>query len=290
MTAATDFIYRFVTPDTQTAPQSAAARARAIQHSPAIRSVAWRDLCRLTWLETAHELTIMLPWLAASLIAAHYGWWPVALACSFMTFLTALRQCHNGDHLALGLTKRQTDWFLFVMSIVILGANHAIKYNHILHHRHCLEAEDIEGRSAEMSALGALAYGPLFPIQLHIKALTKAPRDIKAWVIAELVANAMWIGLVLFVFDVPALVYHVVAMAAAQCLTSFFCVWTVHNHAGQTYYPARTLRGRIANAVSYNMFLHTEHHLFPAVPTRKLHVLASRLDKAMGRLKDHQVF
>jgi fatty acid desaturase len=41
---------------------------------------------------------------------------------------------------------------------------------------------------------------------------------------------------------------------------------------------ARTVRNRAKAFVTYNMFYHVEHHLFPAVPTRRLPVLAKRLD------------
>jgi fatty acid desaturase len=37
------------------------------------------------------------------------------------------------------------------------------------------------------------------------------------------------------------------------------------------------------------MFFHAEHHLFPAVPTGHLHVLAQRLDAAMPEVSRRQV-
>jgi hypothetical protein len=45
--------------------------------------------------------------------------------------------------------------------------------------------------------------------------------------------------------------------------------------------PTRFLNiGRWINLFSYGMFYHTEHHLFPAVPTCRLGILAARLDTA----------
>jgi fatty acid desaturase len=38
------------------------------------------------------------------------------------------------------------------------------------------------------------------------------------------------------------------------------------------------------------MFFHAEHHLFPAVPTGHLHVLARRLDVTMPEVSRRQVF
>jgi hypothetical protein len=46
------------------------------------------------------------------------------------------------------------------------------------------------------------------------------------------------------VLDVAWLRYHVVAMAAGQCLTAFFAVWTVHHPCEAARGPiARTIRG-----------------------------------------------
>ena len=70
-------------------------------------------------------------------------------------------------------------------------------------------------------------------------------------------------------------------MAAGQCVTAFFAVWTVHHGCSRTGPLARTVRNRFRAAITFNMFFHLEHHLFPQVPTARLHVLARRLDAAM---------
>ena len=79
-------------------------------------------------------------------------------------------------------------------------------------------------------------------------------------------------------------------MAAGHCLTAFFAVWTVHHHCDRTHYIARTLRGRIRNALTFNMFRHIEHHLFPAVPTRHLAALSIRLDEGGARVEKEDRF
>ena len=84
--------------------------------------------------------------------------------------------------------------------------------------------------------------------------------------------------------------YHVCAMIAGQCLTSFFAVWTVHHDCEREGAFARTLRGVLKNVATYSMFFHVEHHLFPAVPTRHLPQLAERLDKAAPELTRLRVF
>jgi fatty acid desaturase len=42
--------------------------------------------------------------------------------------------------------------------------------------------------------------------------------------------------------------------------------------------------------ISYEMFFHVEHHLYPAVPTCRLPVLARRLDAAAPELATRRVF
>ena len=79
-------------------------------------------------------------------------------------------------------------------------------------------------------------------------------------------------------------------MLVGQCLTSFFAVWTVHHHCEPEGLFARTIRSRLVARLTYNMFFHLEHHLFPGVPTCKLHVLAERLDAVAPRLAAKKVF
>ena len=79
-------------------------------------------------------------------------------------------------------------------------------------------------------------------------------------------------------------------MLIGQCLTSFFAVWTVHHHCEHDGLFARTVRSRIKARLTYNMFFHMEHHLFPAVPTCRLQILADRLDAVAPHLAGKKVF
>jgi fatty acid desaturase len=53
---------------------------------------------------------------------------------------------------------------------------------------------------------------------------------------------------------------------------------------------ARTQRTWWKNFVTYNMFYHLEHHLFPAVPTIKLPELAKRIDATLPEIEKRQTF
>ena len=138
-----------------------------IMRDPRVRSVQWRDLTRLNKLEVVSELIMPAPWLLASLYAARQGWYPVALGLSFVFFLTGLRVVHGAYHYTLGLTRAGCEWVMFVLSIFMLGSMHAVQINHLQHHKHCMDDEDVEAMSARMSAWKAILVGPAFPVLLH---------------------------------------------------------------------------------------------------------------------------
>jgi fatty acid desaturase len=255
-----------------------------------LTAVQWQDLRHLTRFEVVHELILSPPWLLASWWAASFEHYVVALGCSFMFFVTGLRQVHNAYHYALGLSRGATEWLMFALSVLMLGSMHAVQINHLRHHRHCMKQEDVEAMSARMPAWQAILVGPLFPLRLHHKALQVAGARQQKWIRGELAANLVWIAVVVGVLELPWLQYHVLAMAVGQCLTAFFAVWTVHHDCEPEGVFARTIRGRAKGLATYNMFYHVEHHLFPAVPTRKLPVLAQRLDQVAPEFVAKRVF
>lgn len=261
-----------------------------IFHDPRLRSVVWRDLIPVSRLEIAWELFLPVAWLTGSLTLAGFGHYATALGFSFMFFLTGLRLVHNAFHFALGLSRGATDIVMWILSLAMLGSMHAVKFNHLRHHRITLEDGDVEGRSAQMPAWRTLLFGPAFPVLLHATALTGGRRKLRIVVITELVLNAAWIGLVFGPLHFRVLRYHVISMLIGQCFTAFFAVWTVHHHCDRTHYIARTIRNRIKNAITFNMFRHIEHHLFPAVPTCHLSELSKRIDIAAPELKRKIVF
>jgi fatty acid desaturase len=256
---------------------------------PRLAALAWHDLVPLSRHAKLGELAHPLPWLAASLALAHHWHHLAALPCSFMFFLAALRLSHDCQHDNLRLGAPGADLVLLATSILMLGSNHTVRWNHLRHHRHMLGAGDIEGAVARLPAWRALLIGPRFIFRLNRAALAGGDARTRRWIVAELAGNVAWIAAVFLVLDLAldstALRYHVLAMAAGQVFTAFFCVWSVHRDGHGHAYPARTLDGRFLNLASYNMFLHVEHHLFPRVPTRRLHVLARRLDAVAPDLR-----
>jgi fatty acid desaturase len=171
----------------------------------------------------------------------------------------------------------------------MLASMHAVQVTHLHHHRHCLREHDAEAAHARQRWWLVLLTGPLFPLRLHLAAWRTASSRKRTWIAAELAAIILLIAAVLLVPGPRALRWHLLAMGVGECFTGFFAVWIVHRGCDGDHQIARTQRGRLKNLVSYSMFFHLEHHLFPAVPTCHLPKLAERLDRAAPEYRDVQV-
>ncbi len=257
-------------------------------HDPRLKTIRWKDLSRLSLTEKLIENSITLPWLLLSAVLAFFHFYFLALPCSFLFFLTGLRQAHNGFHYTLGTSRGLTELTLFMNSVLMISAMHAIKYNHLRHHKDCLGKEDVEGNWARMGAARALLCGPLFIFRQHAAALRGGSRRTRALIGLELAAIAGFI-LVAFLFHIRLLEYHILAMTAGEMFSGFFAVWTVHHDCDEEVF-ARTLSSRWKNKLTYNMFYHLEHHLFPGVPTIRLRELAGRIREGLPDLNPKEVF
>jgi fatty acid desaturase len=260
-----------------------------------LRAVEWRDLRRFERCEVAYESLLALPWLAASLgawqlaFSGHPAFVALALPAAFFFFLTGLRQVHNAYHYTLGLGRPATELTMFALSVAMMSAMHAIQATHLHHHRHCLDEDDVEGSVARGSWRRAVLAGPAFAVRLQREDWRLAGPRARRWIAIELSAIAATAAVAVGV-DLPALGAHVATMIAGQCLTGFFAVWTVHRGCAAGGWIARTQRGWLKNLVSYDMFHHAEHHLFPGVPTVHLPELARRLDRAASEYRAWQVY
>ena len=239
---------------------------------------------------TALELTLGLPWLAGMWACARQGWWAPSLALAFVWFLVGLRLVHDAFHQNLGLSARGHDALLWVMSALMGSSMHAIRFNHLRHHKHCMdEREDVEAWSARLPAHKALLYGPYFPLLLHAHAWRRGKRGLRAWMALEL-GTLGALGALAWALRLELLGWHLGVMLVGQCLTAFFAVWTVHHDCDRSHFIARTIRGRLKSVMTFNMFYHVEHHLFPQVPTYNLPKLARRLDEHAPELSQRRVF
>ncbi len=258
-------------------------------HADILKKVQWKDLKQLSVIEMLIENNLTIPWLLASWALAYYGYYIAALPFSAFFFLTGLRQVHNGFHQSLGTNKFLTWLSLYLNSILMMTSIHAVKFNHIRHHKYCLSEEDYEGKSAGMSWYGAILYGPVHMFLIHKVTLQRGNRNYVRNVLLELLSIAL-VAFGVFYFQVHFLMYHVIVMVFGEFLMAFFAVWTVHHDTEHNPAMARTQRSGWKNKITFSMFYHLEHHLFPAVPTIKLPELAKRIDAALPELEKKNTF
>jgi len=260
-----------------------------MHHTDIIKRVHWKDLRHLSIPEMLVENNLTIPWALSSWVLAYLGYYIWALPFSAFFFLTALRQVHNGFHNSLGTNKFLTGFTLFSNSVLMCASMHAVKFNHIRHHKYCLSEEDYEGKSAGMSWYGAILYGPVHMFLIHKVTWGKGNRNYRKHLVAELLAVIAFVSVV-FYYQIPFLMYHVTVMVIGELLMAFFAVWTVHHDTADQPEIARTQRGGWKNKITFSMFYHLEHHLFPAVPTIKLPELAKRIDDVIPELDKKQTF
>ena len=170
-----------------------------MQHTDIIRKVSWKDLKHLSIPEMLIENNLTIPWALSSWVLAYFGYYILALPFSAFFFLTALRQVHNGFHNSLGTNKFLTGSSLFINSVLMCASMHAVKFNHIRHHKYCLSDEDYEGKSAGMTWYGAILYGPVHMFLIHKVTYEKGNKNYKKHLILELLAVAAFITVVFYV-------------------------------------------------------------------------------------------
>ncbi|WP_313003737.1 fatty acid desaturase [Chryseobacterium gleum] len=260
-----------------------------MNHLEIIKKVEWKDLKKLSPKEMLIENNLSLPWFFISIFLAYHEYYLLALPFSGFYFLTALRQVHNGFHNSLGTGKKLTWLSLYLNSLTMLSSIHAVKFNHIRHHKFCLSEEDYEGKSASMTWYQAVLYGPKHIFLIHWITFRKANAEYRRKMFLELISIAILI-IITFYFQIHFLMYHALVMIFGEFLMAFFAVWTVHHDTHEHPHIARTQRGFWKNKLSFSMFYHMEHHLFPAVPTIKLPELAERIDKILPELNKKQTF
>ena len=253
------------------------------------QKVQWKDLKKLTLLELLIENNLTIPWFCISLTLAYFHCYWAALPFSAFFFLTGLRQVHNGFHNSLGTSKLLTWLSLYVNSILMVTSIHAVKFNHIRHHKFCLSPEDYEGKSATMSWYGAILYGPVHMFLIHKITLQLGNKLYRRNVLIELASIAAFV-FVAYHFRLHFLLYHIAIMLMGEFLMAFFAVWTAHHDTHDNPALARTQRVGWKNRLTFSMFYHLEHHLFPAVPTIKLPELARRIDAALPEIEKRQTF
>ncbi len=258
-------------------------------HTEILRKVKWKDLRKLSQREILIENNLTIPWFIISLTLAYHELYLFALPFSGFFFLTGLRQVHNGFHNSLGTNRFLTWLSLYLNSILMMVSIHAVKFNHLRHHKYCLSEEDYEGKSAGMTWYGAILYGPVHMFKIHQVTWQIGNKKYRKNMILEL-ASIFLFATIVFYFNINWLIYHIVVMVIGEFLMAFFAVWTVHHDTHDNPNFARTQRTGWKNKLTFSMFYHLEHHLFPAVPTIKLPELAKRIDEVIPEIDKKRTF
>lgn len=260
--------------------------------NPLLKQIEWQDLRHLSAWQVAYNVILPYPFLALSWWAfsqSHYG---LAVIGSYFFVIIAYRQGHDIFHQALGLPRWLNTGLLFLISIFSFTSLHSMKYSHLLHHRQPLSDHDTEGYLAKLSWYQALAGGLLFRYRLYKHGFALTPNSQKPKLIIEsLVILAMTMAT--FVTQTEILLYQFAVMFVMNAFAGVIAVWALHHDIDEQSVAsgvvARTERNRLANVLTFNLLYHAEHHLFPAVPSNHLPILARRLDEKLPILTSKRV-
>ncbi|WP_373741727.1 fatty acid desaturase [Neisseria sp.] len=249
---------------------------------PAKPAVEWRDLLALSRRETAYNVLLSLPFLSASWYFAAKSLYLPALAMSFFFFTAALRQAHDCYHHSIGLGRRGIRIMLFLVAATMLCSTHAIRYTHLQTpprparrtrcRRQLGAASRMAGRIVRrrvfrphpMAGIGTRR-PPNPPSQPHRHAADFGYFDRSRRMAASRIG---------------------VPRCRDDCRQRAGGLFRRLVHRDRDNSPdgsritTRTERRRWANAATFNLLYHAEHHLFARVPSNRLPELARRLDAA----------
>ncbi|MCQ4165024.1 fatty acid desaturase [Tahibacter harae] len=236
----------------------------------------WRDLAGLTPAQRAAELLLPLPWLILALAFAQCGWFAAGAVATALFFTAGLRLTHDGYHRNLGLSPAGNDRLLFLLSVLLGGALHAIEHTHLHHHRHCLAEDDLEGRISHLGLAAAMLRSPLYPLQIHWHTWRRGTPRQRRWMRRELLAIAL-VQCLVWSSGSAALQWIAFCLLCANAAVPLVGIWSVHRGCARDPGRARSSRSRLLARLSFNMLYHHEHHRYPGVPARHLGELARRL-------------
>lgn len=241
------------------------------------------DLGRDLLLTTPRQRNIALvrPFIGLVLyaFAAWQGWWLITPIIVFFIFVSVVTVTHDVVHGTIGLGRRQTEWALFFMGIVLMESGHAYRITHHQHHTMFPEEEDPEGYPAKISLLGAIVYGPIFLVRLWLWAFKHRP-DQRHWLIVEGLIPIITLPLGIALWETtPAVLWYWCMGIVGSWVYPLLTVYLPHKDYGDTpLTQTHTLRGRIIPAIFLELTYHLEHHLYPQVPSHNLSRLSHRLD------------
>jgi beta-carotene hydroxylase len=222
--------------------------------------------------------------LAGYCIAVAFGQWWLTPPIVFLIFVSVVTVTHDVVHKSLGLSRRQTEWALFLMGVFLLESGHAYRTTHVQHHRYfpAGEEEDPEGYPAHIGLLGAIFYGPVFLYRLWWWAFRRNGKRAgqRTWMLLEaLIPVLVFLAGILLWKTIPGILVYAVMVLVGSWVYPLLTVYLPHKDFGDTpLTQTHTLRGTIIPALFLELTYHLEHHLYPQIPSHNLAKLAQRLD------------
>lgn len=231
---------------------------------------------------TQQCIALLLPLMSALALGLclKSGWtFASLLAAAAYTFYSYGSTSHDLVHENLGLPRRLNHVFLSCIELVGLRSGHAYLAAHLHHHARFPQIDDIEGKAAHQTFVGAVLAGPLHQLRIWCWAVGHARRH-RTWIIAEgsaclaitTVAVALWP-----VSHAP--LAYVALVVLGSWTFPLITGYLPHNPRGaNALSQTRRFRGIVAAKVFQQHLYHLEHHLYPAVPHQNWPQLATRLD------------
>lgn len=213
-----------------------------------------------------------------TIVYAAGGWWLTPLVV-FLIFIAIVTSAHDVVHGSLGLGRRATDCWLFVLGALLLASGHSYRLTHLQHHRMFPAPDDPEGEPARMTLWRAVLHGPIFLILLWRWAYCRAPRE-RGWLLAEAGWALLAISASVLLWPTTrAVAFYVAQVAVGVWVFPLLTVHLPHRGYGETpLSQTHTLRGRFIPALFLELTYHLEHHLYPQVPSHNLARLSQRLE------------
>jgi fatty acid desaturase len=205
---------------------------------------------------------------ATLVVAGRFHAPAVALAAAMALYLGTFSFTHDTMHGALRLSKRATDFWLFVGGALMGLSGHGMRLLHLRHHARPLAADDIEGAGARLSLLGALCEGPFNIARYRVESFKAANARERRFQIAE--------TLVTVALTVAALLSRSVAGAAWASVNALMQLTLAAWASNLPHNPPRWLRAvalKFAwtkSPVVLSFAFHHAHHARPKVPCAEL--------------------
>lgn len=228
--------------------------------------------------------TLSRPFIGIMAYAAlfYLGLWWLSPIIIFLIFVAIVTATHDVVHGTLGLKAWQTEFFLFMLGIVLLESGHAYRTTHHQHHGHFPADDDPEGYPAKIGFLGAVLYGPIFLWRLWWWAFGQNKG--KPWqrfllcIEGSMPIVGLIVGILCWNLS-PAVLFYVVMAIVGSWVYPLLTVYLPHKDFGDMpLTQTHTLRGRIIPSIFLELTYHLEHHLYPQVPSHHLAELSHRLD------------